>query len=460
MSAARQATGRRRTETSGRVITAGLVTRVAASAPAIAAGLVAWVATSASAIARAEEPSNGVITLNERVPAVMIVLTPRDFVSRTPTSEFLDAARRVVRARTRLALASAEQAGVDAGALARCGATERLGCWLIAARPDALALPSETAAKGAADRPRYLFVLSVLPATEVGEDRLSLYFVDADEAIARWRRVSRFDEDWRERAESELDAISKSSPPRDVRASDPRALRDHLERVIDEEVRPTLERAGDWDPYGRIEVKTKRAGLPIAVDGVELGVTAAETTTLVDVGPGRRRVTVGAAGAAATLEVDVTRGAVAIARFDGLLARLDLSDRTPVLRYSVLGAGAALGVAGGALAILGASRTGDVRQGCVLREGDVDAECRGLGTPALGWDPSGAPAIDADAINPSGVAMLPLGLALVGAGATLATGTFLVDDDADGDDWLWLPAVAGLALGALVYGTGAALGSR
>ncbi|MCK6552741.1 hypothetical protein L6R52_43360 [Myxococcota bacterium] len=423
---------------------------------ALLASLVALTPTRAQG-AEPAGAEGSVITLDERVPALMVVMTPREFASSTPTSEFLEAARRVLRARTRLALASAEQAGVDAGAFARCGAAERLGCWLLAARPDALA--AEAPARSPRERPRYLFVLSVLPSEEPGEDRLSAFFLDADRGVASWRSLSRGRDDGRDRVENALFEAATQTAPEAVRASDRRVLQDYLAALVERELRPTLERAGDWEPYGVIVVEASAAGLPIAIDGLEIGVTArGATTELRDVTPGRRTITVGRAGAAATLVVDVERGGRAIAAFDALLTRMDLSDRSPVLRYSVLAGGAALGVAGVAIAILGAARGGDVRSGCVLREGDGAASCVGLGAPTFGWDPSGAPAIDRSAINPAGVTVVPLGLALGTAGATLAGGTLLLDDDARGDRWLWLPVVVSVGAGLLVYGTGAALG--
>ena len=96
----------------------------------------------------------------------------------------------------------------------------------------------------------------------------------------------------------------------------------------------------------------------------------------------------------------------------------------------------------------------DVRAGCLLRPGSA-AECPGIGPLRFGYGSTGTvPAIDPEAVNPGGVAVAPLGAALVVTGAVWIVGTGFLGEPRVPP---WLELSVETAAGELAYRLTAAL---
>lgn len=399
----------------------GLSPTLVRVAAALAAVIVAW-----PTVAHAEER---VLRLGERSPIAVVVAAPTGDEARVRSSELIRVVDELLRARTDLALQL-----VEASALADCQG--RLVCLL------------EKVGDGtAADRelPSYLLVLSNV--TRAGEaDRLSAQLVDvarAQTTLAHAARGGAVDA-WRDQAEATLneEALStERAAVADVAAAQ-RVLTEWLERRF----APTLQAADHWDPYGEVVVVSEHAGLELRVDGQAVGTTEAGRTRVAEVRAGARVLAlVGPMIERYEATVTVVGGEVVV-----LEPELASAHSTSLARDAVMISGMVLATAGVVAGVLAlATADGDVVSHCFQgAPGCAD------GTAFVGSGSSTAPAAQLEPVETGGVALLPLGYSLLGAGAVWTVGAWLSDDEVP-----WLPVLVGLGVGTLAYAVSAAAGA-
>jgi hypothetical protein len=178
---------------------------------------------------------------------------------------------------------------------------------------------------------------------------------------------------------------------------------------------------------------------------------------LTDVRPGVRRVAITPPGGP-PIHRDVRVESAKTATVAFSFEPLEPAAEEGSLRYGLIFGGIAASSIGGVLLASAVSRASNVRQACVIREGeDAGAECAGLGAITLAHEAGNLPSLDPERINPRGVAMAPLAIGLLGGGAIIAAGTFFLRDFEE--DWWW-PLVAGVGFGAVSYAFGALVDPR
>ncbi len=375
----------------------------------------------------------GPLDAGERVTAALTVLAPG---TTDPTLEprLLAALRAQTHAATGLELVSAASLGVPADALTACPPQRLLTC--------AVGVMN---ARGA--RADVLLVLSVL---SLGDGQVQLRAIGLD--LTRARAV--LDDHYQRRddestPESRLYGQAFEGPIVELALRDDAALAQHL-AALATALPAALPIAA---PLGTIALHSPTAGT-LALDDRPLGAVAAGPTTLAHVRPGTRALRlVGADGAVFERVVDVKS-----ARIARLGLEIELSSEGPPpgdwagARQVVGWGGLAVAASGAALMVVSTAGSG-VRQGCLTRGGD--ATCSGLGALTFGFDATGAPTTDADRINPPGLAPLPLGAALLAAGATWGLGALLLGDERDHPWWVVAGGVAGGVLSFALVGLAA-----
>ena len=398
------------------------------------------------------------IDRDERAQSVLIVVAPAG--SAIGTSSFLFAAATEIEADTDLRLLSAEQAGIDQTQFAACERHVRFTCWARTARPDydpaALVgadgevLGFETHQRRLAERGgQGTAVLFVVVAQPTSDDHalLSLVVIELDDALSRFHARRERGDDWAAAVEDEIFATSVKSKRRRIDPGDDAALAALFRRIVQDDLRPLFERRRAR--RGAIRIASK-AGLSIRLDGAPIGATAAAGTTITGLLPGRRRIELADDSADVFQAViDVRPGEVT-----QVSAPLPPLVSAHPARAPILWGGVAVlvaGVAVGAVALAGGDRQLQAR--CVRRASEPDAPCDGAGFLGFGADAAATPTADPNAVDPSGVAMAPLAGALLITGASASLGAWLSDPE----DVPWLPAVVGLALGALGYGVSVAI---
>ena len=382
-------------------------------------------------------PAVAAEVVRERVPAVVVVLTPPGRALTASLSSVLDAVTRTLRWRTDLEILSPEQAGVDIPTLVRCGARRRMTCWARTIRG--------SFSRRHARRPQLAFIVVGQPVA-TGQDRLNILLLDLAAAGRVFRSASRADPDWRDAVEDRIFAATPQSPAVVVDAQKTGSLLDSFDRVVDRTLREPLMRMGRWWPSGRLEVFDTPAGLPLEIDGQVVTQTAAGRTDVPFVQAGLREVVIRGPDAHEMLQVvEVPMG-----------GRADVRWRPPpagahparlVTRWGGLG----LVAAGAVIAGVGWSRASDIESTCLVRAGA--ASCPDLGAVTFSFDPDQAPSTDPDAVNPAGIQISSLGLALMTSGAAWSAGSWWLGPDESPPWWAWL---AGAAIGGATYAVAAA----
>jgi len=396
-------------------------------APALITSLVVLAAAPSSAAPLVLEP---------RVPAGLLVITPPGRSPAVSTGVLLTAADAVLGARTRLELRSLEQLGVDPLALSPCREGLRLSCWARTIRAQASSAP-----------PRFVFVLALLPIAD-GREQASLLLLDLERAAALSAEADVEDPEALAAVEDRLFAVTPRAPPARVSFSDPEARRVYFEGVVQDSFREVLERAGVFSPLGRIELTGTGEGWPVRVDGRPVGAAAQGRTEVSGVPVGELAV-----------EVEVPWGAPVQARLTvtpeaAASLAIEPPPTTHPARVGVRWGGLGLAAVGVVVGAVGLAQAGDgARVTCLRRAGD-EGGCAGLGTPTTGYSPSAVPATDPAVVDAGGLAIVPLGLALVTAGVGASVTAWLNEDEAS---FPWWAIAVGVVAGGMTYGVGHAV---
>lgn len=320
-----------------------------------------------------------------------------------------------------LAVRSMEQVGVDTARLRACSALTRLSCW---------ARVVERAAGASALR--HLLVVSA--RTDARRLRLSAIFLDLDDT-ARIFADGGPDET---RAENALfDAalrIDETVLPRRQRA-----VRAWFDAIAAGPLRGFLEARGQWRSLGAVEIVGAAPGTQVVLDDRVLGTARTPSTTIDQVAPGARKIVLLRSSTSSTTHpFDLPPAG---------LARIvvpSVVEEHHTAAWLTLGGSAAAVVAGGVLAAVAASRASDVRAGC-LRVGGEDCEGRSV---SHRFDTGALPTTRLDDVDPGGVPLAAIGVALVSSGIGAGVSTALTWDEFEG----WLPALVGVAAGLVGFG--------
>lgn len=370
----------------------------------------------------------------ERLTAALTVLA---LGTTDPTLEprLLAALRAHTARATSLDLVSAPSLGVPADALERCSPQRLLTC--AAGVMDA---------RGA--RADLLLIMSVL---SLGDGQVQLRALGLDLARARAVLDEHYQHPQAESTpESRLYAQAFEGPVVELSLGDAPALTRYLDELAS--ALPTSLPVAA--PLGSIALHVPTAG-SLSLDDRLIGAVDAGPATLAHVRPGTRALRLVAHDGAVierVVEVKsarITRLGLEVELSSEGAPRGDWRDARRVVAWS----GLAAATAGVALVVVSAASGGGVRQGCLLR--GTDTTCAGLGTPTFAFDGDAAPSTDPDRVNPPGLAPLPLGSALLGAGATWALGTLLVGDQGDHPWWIVAGGVAGGVLAFAAVGLAA-----
>ncbi|MCK6550595.1 hypothetical protein L6R52_32455 [Myxococcota bacterium] len=380
------------------------------------------------------------------MPAPILVVSPRGVAAGLRSSELVRLTSEELQTRTDLRGLSPEQAGIDLERFAACPVRERFRCWLELTRPQ---------------EARFVFVYRVEPLGPT-RDRVSLLAVDVPRARALAAAVSPIGDGWQDQVEDVIFASAVQVEPRDIDVSAPEQLERAVADAI-EALRPELERAGHWEPWGALLVELPCPSCTVVAGERTVAMPKSGPLELPRLRPGPRTLRVfEGAEPRWSCELAVERRQVHTVR-EGDCTFIELTAaQDPRPRWALGATGVAVGATGAALTLWGAVRASSGPATiCILPNGTVSdgtvsdgTGCAGLGTPTFGFDPSATPTIDAGAVNPRGVQIVPLGLALVAAGTTWSLGQVLFDD------WpWWAHLAAGTALGAAAYGLGALAGA-
>ena len=389
------------------------------------------------AFATLTRPAVASEVVRDRVPAVLVVLTPPGRALSASLSSVLDAVTSSLRWRTDLEVLSPEQAGVDISILVRCGARRRMTCWARTIRG--------SFSTGGERRPKLALIVVGQPAGE-GKDRLNTLLLDLEEARRTYRSAPRADPDWRDGVEDRIFAATPQSPGTVVDVRRGNGLLAYFDRVVDQTLREPLLRKGRWWPSGRLEVIDTPAGLSLEIDGQDVARTKLGRTDIPFVQAGLREVIVRGPDAHQVVQVvEIPIG-----------GRAEIAWQSPPegahpARIATRWGGLGVVAAGAVVAGLGLSRGGNVESTCLVRAGSAD--CPALGGVTFGFDPDQAPSTDPNEVNPAGVQIASLGLALMASGATWSAGSWLLGPDESPPWWVWL---AGAAIGGATYAVAAA----
>lgn len=202
-------------------------------------------------------------------------------------------------------------------------------------------------------------------------------------------------------------------------------LRALLDDAVQQAFRRSFERAGAWQVYGRLEIVSPVAGFSVILDGRPIGQTIVGALELENVGVGTRNLAFEARGYAPILQTVVVS--------PGVAQRVTLEPEEVIVR-------------GGARSFTFLAGTLFAASGLGLLSLAEIADPRGDGSHSdylrFGFSASGS--------NGRGVAIVPLGAALLAAGVTWAVGSWLFGDDREIPLAQWL---LGAAMGTLLYAT-------
>jgi hypothetical protein len=403
--------------------------------------------------AGAEDQQGGEITLQNRAGFAFLLGTPTGEVARTSSSEIIRIVSDLLRVETDFAIQV-----LDAAVMVECKGN--LGCISLKARArdyDPAARPSENGAilpyrehvrrlrEDKVAYPRYLLVLSNV-SLEGEEDRMTAELVDTDLALGLFHDAPRGSSDWQEDVEARISASAVLLPPIRANLRDPDETRRFLEKLFLEDFRALFERASHWHPYGSILLEGTEAGLGVTLDGDTVGTTSEGATKVHQVLPGTHRVEL-VHPEYAPFSQDITVTAGGTTRVEGKPSRVARTASS--VHRLVFWSGVATAVAGAALTVYGITRPiGGPTTACFDVPG---SECVANSKfVTFGYDKDATIARD---VNPSGVMIVPLGYSLASTGAAWSIGSLLTDES----DIPWIPVVAGLGLGVLLYGASAIL---
>ena len=375
----------------------------------------------------------------DRVPAVVVVLTPFGSGSAVGTSRYVRAMARVLARRTDLRGLSPEQAGIDLPALTSCPARRQLTCWTDVVRG---------AANAPRKPPRFLFSLAVR-RVDANHDRVSLTMLDTT-AAERLRTIGA-----EEQREDALFRQTRRSRPVRIARSNDRALLAALDAVVKEHFSTALQSAQHWAPFGAVYIESTCNGCEVLVDDRIIGISRPGRLRIVGLrqGPhavefrtGDRVTRVCPTAAVPGRSITVPSSACTTAE------DASSSGKQLWLRYG----GLASGIAGLALITYGIIQANDAPTAiCVVPSGASAADCDELGAPGLSFNADPELTTRAADVNPSGLPTVALGAGLVGAGATWATGSWLWED------WpWWAHALTGVAVGGAAVTVGVVAGAE
>ncbi|MEQ8273912.1 MAG: hypothetical protein RMA76_07000 [Deltaproteobacteria bacterium] len=371
-----------------------------------------------------------VVSVADRVPAAMYLVSPPDVTSKAPSAAVYAAAADALVERTGLEVWSMERAGVAPDAIDRCPVESRLSCWTKTMRAGPV---------------RYFWALAVQPLPD-GRDRLITFFVDVKASHEIYRRwLDGGDPSWRDKAEAEIFSSSVVGAPQTLDTSDAAALEAYFVATVEQTLRAKLEADGQWRPYGTVEVAVPSEGFDLVVDEAIVGPVPRGQVTVTGVLPGSHRIEGRAGAFVSAHEVDVERGSTAQVVF--LPPPI---AQHPLRTATLVGGGivAATGVAFGVWSLVRAND--DVDFSCVSRSGS-STDCAVRGGLTLGYDAGAAPTTIAADVNPSGVVTGALAGGLLTAGLTWALGA-LWWGERDAPPW-WALLVGGAA-GVTAFGAG------
>lgn len=362
-----------------------------------------------------------VIDLKTPSQVVVHVVAPKGVALDSGSGAYLEAASAALKPVAFARIRSIEQAGLSKDKLARCAAAVRLSCWASQV--------SEGAPEAGA-----LVVLSVQPRPDKTAV-LTAQLIDLEQAKQAAIRSARQPEseraDW---LEEELYRQVKRAGPQTTGSQEQRQafFTDAFARWSE-----AMAAAGVQKPVASVVVE---AAMPVSVRIDDGGFH--------DLGAGESELR-GVSAQAQKLEV----------KDPPLVYKLDLKPgaSTKILieqpkaslawvREGALWGGVSLATAGIFVTAFGVTRSQDGLQvGCIEGTGD----CQRLGTPSVNYRGGNAPALDPDAIDPGGVRLVPLGTALLVAGAVWIAGRFLEGDE---ENPPWISLLSGLGVGAATYG--------
>lgn len=393
------------------------------------------------ATALAEDPHT--IILQDRVPIVLVLNTPTGQVADISKSELIRIAGDLLKRHTDFFPQELDELVVEdcKGRLACLALKARRDynreAWL---RPDGTVRPFDEflakAAEAAAPPPRFLMMLSNISIPDQA-DRLSVSLLDLDEALRihheAERRVA-----WSDDVEATVAEQALLVPAIRSEVRDAQEATTSLATTFTRKLSAPLDQAGHWEPFGVIEITSDVAEAAIRYDGNPIGNTRGGVTRLVGARPGPHSLVVEHPGFLPyESTVEVKKGETTQAAIDLAVAP---SNTSGVLRAATFWGGFAVAAAGVAVAAWGATRDAGVETSCF---GDCST---GAEFSTFGLDPSAVGTTSA--VNPGGVAVVPLGMALAGTGLTFTLGTWLIGDD---DDIPWIQLLAGLAVGGATY---------
>lgn len=371
------------------------------------------------------------LSAGERAPAALVTLVPPQAEAALTQAMVLEGVDTALRAHTTLALRSAEQLGLDAGALAACPRAELLGCI--------------TAHVGARAQVSVVAIVVVVP--QGGRRyRLSLSLVDLGAAAAR-RAEASSGLDGRAALEDVLFAEAVHLEPTVLESPTPQALAAWIEGAL-----PRSPGDRPWrQPLATLSVQGVEAPASVAIDGVSYGLLTPDDPRVVELRPGSRRVVVSTPTAEAHATLTLAAGRETELTLSWVeRPSVDVPDRT---RVPLALTGGLLVAGGTAVALVSGLAAASVSTRCVARPSEVDeASCGGLGGTGLGVASETLPSLDAAVVR-EGPPLVPLGVAAAAAGAALLVVQTLAYDP-ERSPWLELGLV--LAAGALA-GTAAAL---
>lgn len=394
------------------------------------------------AAALAEEPHT--IIVQEREPIVLVLNTPTGQVADISKSELIRIAGDLLKRHTDFFPRELDEMLVEdcKGRLTCLALKSRRDynrdAWL---RSDGTVRPFEDflAKTAEAERPppRFLLMISNVSIPDQA-DRLSVTLLDLDRALRIHHQAER-KAAWKDDVEASVAEEAVLVPRIRSEVRDAQEATTFLATTFTRKLSGPLEEVGHWEPYGVIEITTDVEEASLRYDGRAVGDARGPLTRLVGVRPGTHSLVLDRPGYLTyETEIEVAKGQTARASVDLAVAP---SNAPGVVRAVTFWGGMAVAAAGVAVIALGASRASGVETSCF---GDCSS---GSEFTTFGLDPDAAGTTRP--VNPSGVAVVPLGLALAGTGLTFTLGTWLIGED---DDVPWIQLLAGLAVGGATYG--------
>ncbi|MCA9549925.1 MAG: PEGA domain-containing protein [Myxococcales bacterium] len=407
----------------------------------------------ASSPALAQDPAQ-VIVMQERVPFAFLLGTPTGEVGRTSSSELIRIVSNLARRYTDFDVQI-----LDPGLMTECRG--RLGCLTLKTRRDYQRsdllddrnrpIPYREHVRRLRQSgqiyPRYLLVVSNVTLSGQA-DRMSAVLVNTDLALAVLHEAPRDQADWEDAAEARLNSGAVVAAPARAQVSSPDEAETFLTKLFTDDFLRAFKSTGNWEPYGTLDLTTSVSGATILLDDKPLGVTQAGLTRVEKVRPGQHALRLEHPDRLPyTSEVRVQRGETTLISPE-LATRPNVRSDLP--RQLTLWTGVAVAAAGVGLVAYGATRPDPgLRTSCF--EG-TDGCQDGKRFVSFGYDPSQASTAPT-AVNPSGVAVVPLGYSLAGAGAAWGAGALLTE----ANELPWIPWLIGAVVGATAYGVSAAV---